>query len=188
MCSSDLTAQRKRLAGDLPNLIDELRANEKSVVRTTGTGVFMGRNKDTAPLAMRLCVEHLQSLPEQAIILWIQDVPAPRVRAEERMRIDELGYADDGVLFVHAKYGYAEAHNVPALLEALAEAGVEKPLDPSGCTFFISTVELTPTNRPGMRRWRKHLFLATALIAASPEDAFHLPRTRTITVGAEIEF
>jgi len=183
-----VTAQRKRLAGDLPNLIDELRANEKSVVRTTGTGVFMGRNKDTAPLAMRLCVEHLQSLPEQAIILWIQDVPAPRVRAEERMHIDELGYADDGVLFVHAKYGYAEAHNVPALLGALGEAGVEKPLDPSGCTFFISTVELTPTNRPGMRRWRKHLFLATALIAASPEDAFHLPRTRTITVGAEIEF
>src|SRR5262249_5902345 len=103
-----VTAQRKRFAGDLTGLIESLRATEKFVVRTSGTGVFMGRNKDHAPLAMRLCVEHLQSLPEQALILWIQSVPTPRVRMEDRLHIDELGYADDGIVFVHPKYGYAE--------------------------------------------------------------------------------
>jgi KUP system potassium uptake protein len=183
-----VTMQRKRFAGGLPELIDEVRSGERPVARTAGTGVFMGRNKDHAPLAMRLSVEHLEVLPEQAVILWLQDLPTPRVRSEDRLHIDELGYADDGIVFVHAKYGYAEQHDVPTLLTQLAEVGVERPLDPAECTFFISKVDLTATNRPGMQRWRKHLFLATALIAASPEDAFRLPRLRTITVGAEIEF
>ena len=39
-----------------------------------------------------------------------------------------------------------------------------------------------------MSRWRKHLFLATAVITAEPADYFGLPRERTIMLGAEIEF
>ena len=39
-----------------------------------------------------------------------------------------------------------------------------------------------------MSRWRKRLFLVTAVIAAEPADYFELPRERTITLGAEIEF
>jgi KUP system potassium uptake protein len=39
-----------------------------------------------------------------------------------------------------------------------------------------------------MRRWRKRLYLATALIAAEQADSFRLPRRRTITLGSEIEF
>jgi KUP system potassium uptake protein len=39
-----------------------------------------------------------------------------------------------------------------------------------------------------MSRWRQRLFLVTALISAEPADYFRLPRQRTITLGAEIEF
>jgi KUP system potassium uptake protein len=39
-----------------------------------------------------------------------------------------------------------------------------------------------------MRRWRKHLYLATALLTAEQADYFRLPRDRTITLGSEIEF
>jgi KUP system potassium uptake protein len=39
-----------------------------------------------------------------------------------------------------------------------------------------------------MSRWRQRLFLVTALISAEPADYFRLPRERTITLGAEIEF
>ena len=39
-----------------------------------------------------------------------------------------------------------------------------------------------------MSRWRKRLFLVTALIAAEPADYFKLPRERTVTLGSEIEF
>ena len=39
-----------------------------------------------------------------------------------------------------------------------------------------------------MSRWRKQLFLLTALIAAEPADYFKLPRERTVSLGSEIEF
>jgi KUP system potassium uptake protein len=70
----------------------------------------------------------------------------------------------------------------------IAKAGVEGPLDTRHASFYLSRVELKPGDRPGMLRWRKRLFLATALIAAEPEDYFGLPRKRTITLGSEIEF
>ena len=48
-------------------------------------------------------------------------------------------------------------------------------------------MEIRAGDTPGMARWRKHLFLATAVISAEPADYFGLPRDRTITLGAEIE-
>jgi KUP system potassium uptake protein len=77
---------------------------------------------------------------------------------------------------------------VPALVRQVAEVGVESPIDPRNTSFYISKVELKAGDGPGMRRWRKRLFLATGLIAAEPGDYLRLPRERTITIGSEIEF
>jgi KUP system potassium uptake protein len=183
-----VTAERKRSAGPLQALVEDLRSHDPPVARTSGTGVFMARAKETAPLAMRVCVDHLHSLPQHAIILWIEDRPTPRIRPADRLRIDALRYEDDGIVFVHAKHGYAEHYNVPALLRQIAKVGVEGPPDARHASFYLSKVELKVGDRPGMRRWRKRLFLATALIGAEPADYFGLPRKRTITLGSEIEF
>ena len=61
-------------------------------------------------------------------------------------------------------------------------------MDARNASFFLSRVELRASDRPGMSRWRKHLFLVTAQIAAEPADYFKLPRDRTITLGSQIEF
>jgi KUP system potassium uptake protein len=183
-----VSAARKRFAGSLHVLVADLRSHDPPVARTPGTGVFMARAKETAPMAMRVCVDHLRSLPQQAIILWIDDVPAPHIGPAERLEIDELSYEDDGIVFVHAKHGYAEHYNVPALVSQIAKVGAEGPVDPRHASFYVSRVELRAGDRVGMRRWRKRLFLATALIGAEPVDYFRLPRKRTITLGAELEF
>ena len=183
-----VTAERKRSAGPLQALVDDLRSPDPPVARTSGTGVFMARAKENAPLAMRVCVDHLHSLPRQAIILWIEDLPTPRIRPEDRLQIDELGYEDDGIVFVHAKHGYAEHYNVPALIRQIAKVGVEGRPDTRHASFYVSRLELKAGDRPGMGRWRKRLFLATALIGTEPADYFRLPRKRTITLGSEIEF
>jgi KUP system potassium uptake protein len=80
-----------------------------------------------------------------------------------------------------------EHYDVPALVRQIAEAGVESPVDTRDTSFYLSRVELRPSDRPGMSRWRQRLFLVTALISAEPADYFRLPRERTITLGAEIE-
>jgi KUP system potassium uptake protein len=183
-----MLAERRRSEGSLQAFVDDLRTRDSPVARVSGTGVFMSRGKETTPLAMRACVDHLHSLPEHAIILSMVDLPAPRVRPSDRLEIDDLGYKDDGISYVRAMYGYAEHYDVPRVIRQIAEAGVESPVDTRDTSFYLSKIELTAGDGPGMRRWRKQLFLATALIAAEPADYFALPRKRTITLAAEIEF
>jgi KUP system potassium uptake protein len=181
-------AERRRSEGPLQAFVDDLRTRDLPVARVSGTGVFMSRGKETVPLSMRACVDHLHSLPEHVIVLSMVDLPAPRIAPADRLAIDDLGYRDDGITYVRAKHGYAEHYDVPRLARQIAEAGVESPLDPRDTSFYLSRIELKAGDRPGMRRWRKQLFLVTALIAAEPAEYFGLPRKRTITLGSEIEF
>jgi KUP system potassium uptake protein len=183
-----VTDERFRVEGPLRDFVKEVRGREPPVSRVPGTGVFMNRGKETAPLSMRACVDHLHSLPENAIILSLETMPVPRVKPSERLEVDDLGYQDDRLTFVRAKHGYAEEYNVPKLLRHISKTGVECPVDARHASFFLSRVELTATDKPGMSRWRKRLFLITALIAAEPADYFRLPRKRTVTLGSEIEF
>ncbi len=183
-----VTAERFRVEGPLRDFVKEIREKKPSVARVPGTGVFMNRGKETAPLSMRACVDHLHSLPENAIILSLETMPVPRVRPKDRLEIDDLGYQDDRLTFVRAKHGYAEEYDVPKLISQIAKTGVECPVDARHASFFLSRVELRPTDRPGMSRWRKRLFLITARISAEPADYFRLPRKRTVTLGSVIEF
>ena len=183
-----VTTERFKVEGPLRAFIDDVRRMDPPVIRTPGTGVFMNRGKETAPLSMRACVDHLRALQEHTIILSLETMPTPRIRLADRLEIDDLRYRDDGITFVRARHGYAEHYDVPALVRQIAETGVESPIDAQGTSFYLSMVELKATDRPGMRRWRKRLFLVTALISAEPADYFNLPRDRTIMLGAEVEF
>jgi KUP system potassium uptake protein len=49
------------------------------------------------------------------------------------------------------------------------------------------TIALRPGTTPGLSRWRKRLFLATAQITADAADYFRLPRERTVIMGSRIE-
>jgi KUP system potassium uptake protein len=183
-----VTAERFKVEGPLRDFVEEVRAHDPPVERVPGTGVFMNRGKETAPLSMRACVDHLHSLPENAVILSLETMPVPRIRPKDRLEIDDLGYRDDGLTFVRAKHGYAEEYHVPRLVRQIAKAGVECPVDAREASFYLSRVQLRATDRAGMSRWRKRLFLLTALITAEPADYFRLPRERTVTLGSEIEF
>jgi KUP system potassium uptake protein len=183
-----VAAERRRIEGSLDAFVADLRAHDPPVARVAGTGVFMARGKETVPLAMRACVDHLHSLPAKTIVLSIANLPTPWVRPADRLEIDELGYRDDGITFVRARYGYAEHYDVPALLEQIAAEDVEGAPVTDDTTFYVSRVELKAGDRPGMSRWRKRVYLATAPLAAEPVDYFRLPRSQTITLGEEIEF
>jgi KUP system potassium uptake protein len=183
-----VTDERFRVEGPLLDFVKEIRGREPPLARVPGTGVFLNRGKETAPLSMRACVDHVHSLPENAIILSLESMPVPRIRPKDRLEIDDLGFKDDRITFVRAKHGYTEEYDVPKLIRQISKAGVECPVDARHASFFLSRVDLRPTHKPGMSLWRKHVFLITALITAEPTDYFRLPRKRTVTLGSEIEF
>ena len=183
-----VTDERFQAEGPLLDFVKEIRRRKPPLARVPGTGVFLNRGKETAPLSMRACVDHVHSLPENAIILSLETMPVPRIRPKDRLEIDDLGFRDDRITFVRAKHGYTEEYDVPKLLRQIAKSGVECPVDARHASFFLSQVDLRPTHKPGMSLWRKHVFLITALITAEPTDYFRLPRKRTVTLGSEVEF
>ena len=67
-----VTAERFRVEGPLRDFVKELRRRIRPWQRVPGTGVFLSRGKESAPLSMRACVDHLHSLPENAIILSLE--------------------------------------------------------------------------------------------------------------------
>ena len=182
-----VTRQRQRDEGQLSAFVDYLHDMKPPLARVPGTSVFLNRGKDTAPLAMRANVEHNEVLHEHVLILAIETMPVPHIPAAERIAVDDLGYRDDRIVYVTARFGYMDQQNVPGLLPLIREADIEAPLDDEKLSYFLSHIELALGNAPGMSRWRKHLFLATSRITADAAEYFQLPRDRTLIMGSRIE-
>jgi KUP system potassium uptake protein len=53
-------------------------------------------------------------------------------------------------------------------------------------SYFVSRTGIRVTAEPGVRRWRKRLFVVLARNAASPIECFGLPPERTISMSAEL--
>ena len=182
-----VTKRRRALEGPLQAFVEELHARQPPLLRVPGTAIFLNRGKATAPLAMRANVEHNHILHEQVVILSVETRPRPYVPDGQRIRVDDLGYRDDRIAFVHARFGYLEVPDIPALLPLITASSIECSVDDDDLTYFLSKLELTRGNEPGMRRWRKSLFLATARLTADAADYFRLPSERTVVMGSRIE-
>jgi KUP system potassium uptake protein len=182
-----VTLERVREEGPLPAFIDQLHAMKPPLQRVPGTAIFLNRGKATAPLALRANVEHNEILHEHVLILSIETTPAPHVPAEERLQIDDLGYKDDRIIHVTARFGYMDQTNVPGLVPLIRGAAIESPLHDDRLSYFVSRIELVQGNTPGMSRWRKRLFIATSRITADAAEYFGLPHERTVIMGSRIE-
>jgi KUP system potassium uptake protein len=182
-----VTRERARDEGPLREFIDALHARKPPLYRVPGTAIFLNRGKETAPLAMRANVEHNQVLHHNVLILDIRTLPVPHVPDTDRLDIDDLGYKDDRIYHVTARFGYADNPNVPSLLPLIRLAGPEAALDTGKISYFLSTIEIRRGNTPGMSRWRKRIFVATARLTADAAEYFQLPRERTVIMGSRIE-
>jgi KUP system potassium uptake protein len=182
-----VTLERVREEGPLPEFIAQLHAMKPPLHRVPGTAIFLNRGKATAPLALRANVEHNEILHQEVLILSIETMPAPHITDADRLQIDDLGYKDDRIIHVTARFGYMDQTNVPGLLPLIRDAAIESPLDEDRLSYFVSRIELVQGHAPGMSRWRKRLFIATSRITADAAEYFRLPRERTVIMGSRIE-
>jgi KUP system potassium uptake protein len=183
-----VTRERVRKEGPLPEFIAQMHAMKPPLHRVPGTAIFLNRGKATAPLALRANVEHNEILHEEVFILSIETMPAPHIPEAERVQIDDLGYKDDRITYVSARFGYMDQTDVPGLLPLIRAAGTESPLADDKLSYFVSRLELAQGDAPGMSRWRQRLFIATSRITADAAEYFRLPRERTVIMGSRIEF
>jgi KUP system potassium uptake protein len=184
-----VTRNRTEEEGPLQDFVERLHDGDRSVYRAPGTAIFLNPSKRTTPLAMRANAEYNHALHEHVVILSIDTRRVPRVPEADRIAVDDLGHADDGIVHVTTRFGYAEAQNIPAALRLACERDSHPELADlklEDATYFVSRITIVRTDAPGMARWRKRLFVAVAKNAASQVEYFGLPLERTVTMGAHI--
>jgi KUP system potassium uptake protein len=182
-----VTDERNRREGPLQDFIEYLRQHPEVATVVPGTAVFPNRGKLTVPLALRANVEHNHVRHEHVVLVSVNTEPVPRVREEDRIEIDDLGYADDGIVHVTVRCGYMETPDLPQILAALDPNITGGSSDLRTASYFLSRIELQPGDRPTMARWRKRLFIATSHATADAVEHFRLPRDATVVIGSRID-
>src|SRR5690242_301886 len=182
-----VTAERQSTEGSLTDFIEHLRRKGKTIATVPGTAIFLNRGNQTAPLAMRANVDHNHVRHEHVLIISVETLPVPRLRDEDRIEVDPLGYEDDGIFYVSMRFGYAEAQDLQTALRLIDPGTTEGRLDLENASWFLSKIELRRGTEPTMAAWRKRLFIATSYITADAAEHFGLPRDRTVIMGSHIE-
>jgi KUP system potassium uptake protein len=179
-----VTRNRVEEEGPLRAFVEDLR--DLNPYRAPGTGVYLNANPETTPLAMRAAVEHLNALHQSVVIISLQTTNVPHVPAEERLEIDDLGYRDDGILHITARFGFQDETDVPKIVHAAARRELECDITLDRLSYFVSRITIVPSDSPEMAHWRKKLFLGIARNAGNPVEYFRLPEEQTVVFGALI--
>ena len=146
---------------------------------------------------MRRAVEHGRTLQAVAAVVMLNQLlafmlelvaltrPGPFFARTHELGA-YLGYRDDGITHVTARFGFQDDLDVPRSLRRAATR-LERDADFEHVSYFLSRISIIPGKTPGMALWRKKLFIAIARNAASPVPYFHLPDDRTIVMASHIE-
>jgi KUP system potassium uptake protein len=180
-----ITARRLELEGPLDEFVEQLRTDP--VTRVPGTAVFPHPTKATVPLALRANVEFNHVLHEHVVIVSVVSENVPHVPRSERLSVDELGYSDDGVVHLAARFGFQDDQDIPKVLVDAFMLTEELEFDPEASFYYLSRITIELGSHGGMMRWRKRLFIALTHNAASPAVYFGLPVDRTVVMGSRVD-
>ena len=149
--------------------------------RVKGTAVFLTSDPQTAPAALLHNLKHNKVLHEKNVVLTVGTVDTPRVRDDNRVRIEPIG---DGFWKVRMTYGYMETPNIPRGLAILRKEGFK--FDIMATSFFLSRRSIRAAAQSGMPRWQDKLFISLAKTASDATDFFQIPTGRVVEVGTQV--
>jgi len=181
-----VSRNRKAKEGSLAEFLEALPAKDPPLIRVPGVAVFLSPSRETTPLALRAEVEYTNTFHERVLLVSVDQVSVPQVEDDERFTVEKLG-GRFTVWHVSIRVGYQEKMNVPAALRLCRKQGaLERNLDLEHAKYFLSRITIAPTDAPPLTYWRKRLFIAMARNAASPIEAFRLPRESTVIIGSQV--
>jgi KUP system potassium uptake protein len=143
--------------------------------------MFLTGNPDRAPVALMHNIEHNKVLHERNVLLTIETAETPRVREEDRVRIEVIS---PDFRRVTLRYGFMESPNVPKTLAQCKKLGLK--FDIMSTSFFLGRRSIVPDARSGMPMWQDHLFIFLMKNAANPITFFKLPPGRVVELGAQV--
>ena len=182
-----VTRNRTEQEGSLDEFLGGLCNAQPPIVRLPGTAIFLNPGKITTPLALRAQVEHNHAFHEKVVIVSLDPVSIPRIDKADRFAVEKLGSGVFRIMHLTIRVGYQDGRNIPRALAMARKHGfLERNLDLEHASYFVSRMTITPTDAPGMARWRKRMFVGMARNATSPIDTFGLPSARTVMTGSQV--
>jgi KUP system potassium uptake protein len=173
----------RRLISETVPLAAFLATCEKAPeARVSGTAVFLTTQTEHVPTTLLRNLKHNKVLHRTVLLVRVVTENTPRVAGPDRIRARALG---SGFWQIEAHFGFAQTPNVPRELGRAEIPGLA--LDPSQLSFFVGRTNVKASSRPGMARWREHLYSGLVRIATRPTEFLRIPPDRVIELGAEVE-
>jgi KUP system potassium uptake protein len=163
----------------LTELSDMLQARPPH--RAPGSAIFLTSDPDVAPVALMHNLKHNKVLHERNIILTVITAQTPRVRDEDRIRIDPF---NDDFKKLTVTYGFMESPNIPKALTLCRQQGLK--LDIMATSFFLGRRSVVPSASSGMPLWQDKLFISMARSATDATSYFQIPTGRVVEVGTQV--
>lgn len=168
----------------IAGMLDE----QNKLHRSQGTAVFLAGNPEGTPNAMLKNIKHNQMLHQQNIILTIAtDHGQPYVPPEDRVQIDDR---TEGFYRIVASFGFMESPNIDEIIRAVGKTDLGKEkltFQRDKTTFFVGKERIVVTGKPGMAKWREHLFVFLSKNSENAADFFQLPPDRVYEVSQVVE-
>ncbi len=164
--------------------IDEfVRSIERHPIqRPSGTAVYLHRTPGRIPPVLLANLRHNDCLHEHVVLLSVIVGEAAHVPRAARPHLHEHG---GGFHSLEMHYGFADEPNLGRDLADLTLRQVS--FDPDHTTFFLGRERVESTDRPGMARWREHLYASLHRNASDPAQYFGLPRDRSVDIGLHVD-
>jgi KUP system potassium uptake protein len=174
---------RLKLRQSVDQFIAALRANPPH--RLPGTAIVLGRLTQGIPLPLAQNLRHNHVLHEHLLLVAITIAEIPRVSADERATVTDLG---DGIARLELRYGFMEQPNVPmGLTEALALGKID-PCRLESVTYYTGHETINACGRSsGMARWRESIYALMHRNAQQPGAYFRIPSSQIMEIGVEFE-
>ena len=154
---------------------------DPALPRVKGTAVYLAARRETAPYSLTDNLKHNKVLHERVALLTVITERVPFVGGARRMTVQPL---DKGFTAITLRFGFAEAPDVPAALDAHR---AEFPIDIPETSFFLGRETPVPTVHPELSRWRERLYAFMTRNAVSASSYFQIPPKRVVELGTQVE-
>jgi len=159
-------------------------SSSDSVVRVSGTAIFMTSNTEETPSSLLHNLKHNKVLHERIVFMTILTKDIPHVKPADRIKVETL---ENNVYRMIAYYGFRETPDVPEVLKLALPFGLD--FNMMETTFFLSRETLTLRSKQAHHQstWKDILFINMLRNSRNATDFFKIPGNRVIELGRQID-
>jgi KUP system potassium uptake protein len=157
-----------------------LRKN--SIARVPGTAVFLTRLGKGIPPIIVNHVKRERALHETTIALTVSFESVPRLRSNDRIRLERL---EDGFWHVTVHFGFMETPDLPRVLSLARQKGL--PVVDKAHYYIERNDPISRAHRDPISRCRIALFAFMSRNSAHAINRFRIPSNNLIEIGRIVE-